>query len=167
VELIARLDGAEETVQLERHGDVYRLRIGERAYEVDVARFGASGRSLLIAGVQHEVVVKPLGRGRYQVASAHGLEEVEMVDPLTHLARRTRADGGGEGARVTTAYMPGRVVTLLVGAGDEVAAGQGVLVLEAMKMENEIRTEQAGVIARFFVEPGQAVESGDPLFEVE
>ena len=167
MELIARLDGAEQTVELERHGDVYRLRIGDQAYEVDAASFGPSGRSLLIAGVQHEVVVKSLGRGRYQVASARGLEEVEMVDPLTHLAERARADGPGGGARLTTAYMPGRVVTLLAGVGDAVAAGQGVLVLEAMKMENEIRSEQAGVIAKFFVEPGQAVESGDPLFELE
>ena len=51
--------------------------------------------------------------------------------------------------------------------GEVVEAGQGLLVLEAMKMENEIRAERAGVVRRFLVEPGQPVESGDPLFEVE
>ena len=63
--------------------------------------------------------------------------------------------------------MPGRVVALLVAQGDQVEPGQGVLVLEAMKMENEIAAEAAGVVSQFFVEEGQAVEGGDPLFEVE
>ena len=63
--------------------------------------------------------------------------------------------------------MPGRVVTLLVGEGETVKAGQGVVVLEAMKMENEIQTDVAGVVKKIFVEEGQSVEGGDPLFEIE
>jgi pyruvate carboxylase subunit B len=63
--------------------------------------------------------------------------------------------------------MPGRVVALLVKEGDEVAAGQGVVVLEAMKMENEIRAEHEGRITKLHVEPGQAVDTGSPLFEME
>ena len=167
MELIARLDGREESVVLERHGDVYRVEIGDRVFEVDVERFGEAGRSLIIGGVQHEVVVKSLGRGRYQVASARGLGEVEMIDPLTHLARQARQPEEVAGSQRTTAYMPGRVVTHLVEAGETVEVGQGVLVLEAMKMENEICAERGGVVSAFFVEPGQAVENGDPLFEVE
>ena len=62
--------------------------------------------------------------------------------------------------------MPGRVVAVLVEAGAPVDAGQGVVVLEAMKMENEIQAESAGVVSRILVEPGQAVEGGDPLFEI-
>ena len=81
---------------------------------------------------------------------------------------RERAGGRAAGGPQTIdAYMPGRVVTLLVAAGDEVQAGQGVLVLEAMKMENEIQAERQGVIRRLLVKPGQAVEGGDPLFEME
>jgi biotin carboxyl carrier protein len=63
--------------------------------------------------------------------------------------------------------MPGRVVAVLAEEGARVEAGQGVVVLEAMKMENEIRAERAGTLARLHVRPGQAVEGGDPLFEVE
>ncbi|MCH9648528.1 MAG: biotin/lipoyl-binding protein [Deltaproteobacteria bacterium] len=63
--------------------------------------------------------------------------------------------------------MPGRVVTLLVSEGDQVEEGQGILVLEAMKMENEIPAESSGVVSRLLVECGQAVDNGDPLFEVE
>ena len=62
--------------------------------------------------------------------------------------------------------MPGRVVELLVAEGDRVEEGQGVLVLEAMKMENEIQAEREGVIERFFVADGQAVEGGNPLYEI-
>ena len=63
--------------------------------------------------------------------------------------------------------MPGRVVAVLVGEGEPVRAGQGVVVLEAMKMQNEIQAEHDGVVKRVCVEPGQAVEGGDLLFELE
>jgi pyruvate carboxylase subunit B len=62
--------------------------------------------------------------------------------------------------------MPGRVVAVLAREGEEVAAGQGIVVLEAMKMENEILADRAGTIRALFVQPGQAVEGGDPLFEI-
>ncbi|TNF74372.1 MAG: acetyl-CoA carboxylase biotin carboxyl carrier protein subunit [Acidobacteria bacterium] len=62
--------------------------------------------------------------------------------------------------------MPGRVVALLVEEGQEVESGDGLVVLEAMKMENEIRAETAGVVRKILVSEGQAVEGGDPLFEI-
>jgi pyruvate carboxylase subunit B len=62
--------------------------------------------------------------------------------------------------------MPGRVVAVLVEEGAAVTAGQGVVVLEAMKMENEIRAEADGTVAKIFVQPGQAVDTGNPLFEL-
>lgn len=167
MQLIARLDGREERLEVRRQGEVFLVDVGERSYEVDVERLSHFTRSLVIAGEQHEVVVRALGRGRYQVASARGLCEVEVVDPLTHLARQAGQSAGTAGARTTSAYMPGRVVELLVEVGDVVKAGQGVVVLEAMKMENEIQAERDGVVRRFFVERDQPVESGDPLFEVD
>ncbi|MGB5552633.1 MAG: biotin/lipoyl-containing protein, partial [Thermoanaerobaculia bacterium] len=63
-------------------------------------------------------------------------------------------------------YMPGRVVELLVQEGDEVTVGQGLVVLEAMKMENEIQADRAGTVKKIFVSAGQPVEGGDPLFEL-
>jgi biotin carboxyl carrier protein len=63
--------------------------------------------------------------------------------------------------------MPGRVVEILAAEGERVEAGQGVLVLEAMKMKNEIQAESAGVVTRILVDEGQTVEGGDPLFEME
>ena len=62
--------------------------------------------------------------------------------------------------------MPGRVVAVLVEEGHQVEVGQGVVVLEAMKMENEIRAEVAGKVTKLHVRPGQSVEGGDLLFEI-
>ena len=88
-----------------------------------------------------------------------------MVDPLTHLARQAHG-AAAAGAHQVSAYMPGRVVAVLVEEGQAVEAGQGLVVLEAMKMENEIQAEAAGVVTKILVAPGQAVEGGDPLFEI-
>jgi biotin carboxyl carrier protein len=66
-----------------------------------------------------------------------------------------------------TSPMPGKVVKLLVGEGQEVGAGQGVIVVEAMKMENELKSAVAGKVKEIFVEEGQVVESGAKLLLVE
>ncbi len=181
MELIVRHRDREEEVHLERTESGYRVAVGEASYEVDVALagdvrsgpFGATVHSLLIDGLQHEVTVRrqtsavgpqPGDECVYWVASAAGAGEVEIMDPLTHLARLTHETGGG--IHQVTAYMPGRVVEILVEEGDEVAAGQGVVVLEAMKMKNEIQTESAGVVRKLLVEQDQTVEGGDALFEI-
>ena len=111
--------------------------------------------------------MRSLGDGAYWVSTGRGSGPVEVSDPLAHLASQTRGGTGGRKRKRINAYMPGRVVALLAAEGQEVALGQGVLVLEAMKMENEIAAEHAGTIARIFVQPGQAVETGNPLFELE
>lgn len=92
---------------------------------------------------------------------------VSITDPLTHLASQTRGGKGGKRQRKVAAYMPGRVVAVLVEEGGTVTAGQGVIVLEAMKMENEIRAEHDGTVVKIFVQPGQAVDMGNPLFELD
>ena len=167
MKLIARLGEREESIELERHGNRFHIRVGEVDYQVDATPTGELGRSLLIDGVQHEIAISSLGRGRYEVSSTRGLSEVQVLDPLTHLANSSRADSGDGSLGRVTAYMPGRVVALLAEEGEEVEAGQGVVVLEAMKMENEIQTEVAGRIGRIHVEAGQPVENGDLLFEIE
>jgi biotin carboxyl carrier protein len=113
------------------------------------------------------VAVHPQEDGAYWVSTAQDSGPVEVADPLTHLAAQAHGGKGGKRHQRVNAYMPGRVVALLAEEGQEVTAGQGVLVLEAMKMENEIRAEHDGRIGKLFVQPGQAVEMGNPLFELE
>jgi biotin carboxyl carrier protein len=94
-------------------------------------------------------------------------QEVEVLDPLTHLARKSRGGDAAGGRQQVRAMMPGLVKEVLVEEGAEVTAGQGVVVLEAMKMENEIACEGAGKVTKIFVEPGVHVDGGEPLFEIE
>jgi pyruvate carboxylase subunit B len=173
VDLIVRSGSREEKVKVRRDDDFYDVTIGDRTYRVEAAtaRAGAQSlRSLLslrINGAQHEVAVRHQGEGVYWVSTRQGAVAVEVSDPLTALATQSRAAKGGRRRQTVKAYMPGRVVTLLAAEGEEVAAGQGVLVLEAMKMENEIRAEHDGTVTRIYVQPGQAVDNGTPLFELE
>jgi biotin carboxyl carrier protein len=173
VELIVTVGGRTEKVRVEREGDGLRVQVGERSYVVDLAAAGPRHWSILDVsslsggGEQFEVAVLPRGAGRWWVSSSRGGVLAEVTDPLTHLARQGAASRGTKRREQVTAYMPGRVVSVLVAAGAGVRAGEAVLVLEAMKMQNEIQAEHDGVIKRVCVEPGQAVESGDLLFELE
>ncbi|HVS14569.1 MAG TPA: biotin/lipoyl-containing protein [Thermoanaerobaculia bacterium] len=170
VELRVRIGERVERVTVEALDEHrYRVRVGERSLEVDARRIGGFD-SLIVDGRQFELALtereRRAGASVYLVGDGRESREVEVLEPLAYLAREAGGGGAGAAATVVRAYMPGRVVQVLAPEGATVAAGQGVLVLEAMKMENEIQAEAAGVVAQIFVEPGQAVEGGDPLFEV-
>lgn len=166
MELVVRNEGREERVRVESTAQGYRVRIGDTTYQVDLALIGNGLQSLLIDGKQTEVTVRHQGDGRYRVTSRRFSTEVSVTDPLTFLAQQTHGQTEAQGLSVVTAYMPGRVTAILAQEGDAVVRGQGILVLEAMKMENEIQADADGVLCRLLVEEGQAVEAGDPLFEV-
>jgi biotin carboxyl carrier protein len=157
VELIVTVAGRTEKVRVEREGERMRVFVGERAYEVDQATVGSRHWSLLADGEQFEVAVFPRGAGRWWVSSSRGGVLAEVTDPLTHLARQGASGKGARRHEQVTAYMPGRVVSVLVAEGDAVHAGQGVLVLEAMKMQNEIQAEHDGTIKKVCVAAGHAV----------
>jgi biotin carboxyl carrier protein len=167
VELIVRRGEREERVRVRRGEAGYEVTLGGRTFAVDAVTVVEDVYSLRLDGAQHEVSVHRVEEGRYLVGWRGGAAEVEVADPLTALARSTHAAVAVKGPRRVTAYMPGRVVAVLAREGEEVAAAQGVVVLEAMKMENEILADRAGTVRAIFVEIGQAVEGGDPLFEIE
>lgn len=170
MELIVRHLEREEKVKLERHDHGYTVQVGESTYRIDLAsaQGGALFSLCLDDGRQYEVAVRRTGsaaHGTYHVSSFRGAHAVEVMDPLTHLAEQARSEAGGaKGA--TRAYMPGRVVEILVAEGDTVTKGQGIVVLEAMKMKNEIAADCDGQILAIKVKAGQAVEGGDVLFEI-
>lgn len=89
-----------------------------------------------------------------------------VADPRSLKARRARA-GGADGPRAIKASMPGRVVRVLAQPGETVEAHQGVVVIEAMKMQNELKSPKSGVIAEMKVKPGDTVSAGEVLAVVE
>ena len=156
---IARENGREVEVQVERHGAGYRVRIGDRWIEADFVRVGNYVRSLRLAdGTQYSLVHHHHGN-THEITMRGAMFEVDVIDPLA-AKRRNREDGGGS-TGIVKALMPGRVVRVLVSKGDTVAKGAGLLILEAMKMENEIQAEKAGTVAEVKVKPGDTVGTGD------
>jgi biotin carboxyl carrier protein len=166
VDLIVRHGEREERVQVRRIGNQYEVTIGNRTYQVDAATARAGLRSLRIDGSQHEVAVRQI-KESYWVSTPSSAGAVSVTDPLTHLAAQSNSGKGRRRNEKVTAYMPGRVVAILAQEGETVTAGQGIVVLEAMKMQNEIRAEHDGTLIKIHVQSGQAVEGGDPLFELE
>lgn len=169
----------------------YHVRVGPRTIVVEVegARVSVDGEPLeahlatvpgtplyhlLLAGESWTVAAQPLegpgeiGGPRWALGAVGERIEVEAVDDRTHqiqslTGRRTTGTGGG----VVRAPMPGLVVRVEVSEGDRVGAGAGLVAVEAMKMENELRAARTGVVAKVHVRPGQAVEKGTPLITLD
>jgi biotin carboxyl carrier protein len=162
VEFDATVDGRTIRVEVAEVAGRYRLRLDGETMEVDLAEAGHRFWSLLASGQSHAVgVVRE--RGGYRVyLDARGVT-VSLADAARGSAPPRPRDAGP--ARIT-APMPGRIVRVLVETGRAVAAGDGVVVVEAMKMENELRTPRAGRVVRVTVSEGQAVEAGALLMVV-
>jgi biotin carboxyl carrier protein len=129
---------------------------------------GTPLRQLLLDGRPLTLSVEPLGRGRWALAPGGERLEVEVLDERTRHIRSLT--GGGDqrrAAEVLKAPMPGLVVRVQAREGDAVEAGAGLIVLEAMKMENELKAAAPGVVKSVRVAPGEAVEKGQVLVEFE
>ena len=161
---IARHDGKEIDVEVERHGIAYRVRIGERWIDVDLVDAGGFVRSLRLQdGTQFSLIHHREGN-EHLITLSGATISVEIIDPLAQRRRRGEDDMGAGG--LVKALMPGRVVRVLVNKGDAVQRGGGLLILEAMKMENEIQAPIDGVVDQIFVTPGDTVDGGAELVHI-
>jgi acetyl/propionyl-CoA carboxylase alpha subunit len=132
-----------------------------RTLSVDARMLEPGVMSLLVEGRQYRCVLD--GDGVVIGGRRYGFE----VDDPRSLQGRRGAGAGADGPRAVKAPMPGRVVRVLVAAGDEVEEGQGVVVIEAMKMQNELKSPKAGRVVRVGAAVGDTVGSGDVLVVVE
>ena len=161
--VVTARDGAQKTFKVESNGGMWRvdgepvslnsenalrdslsLLVGEKSYDV---------RRTIVAG---ETVIDVEGE-RFTV---------EVRDPRSLRGRRG-AGAGGEGPKKITAPMPGKVVRIVAQTGSVVESGDGVLVIEAMKMQNELKAPKAGKVAKITVKEGDTVNPGDTLAVVE
>ena len=130
---------------------------------------GTPVRMVTIGDEVHRVVARrgPT-RGRYTLWLDGFRFEVEALDERTRAIRElSAASAGPSGPAPLIAPMPGMIVRVAVQVGDQVEAGQGLVVMEAMKMENELRATAAGRVKSVLAEPGTAVEKGALLLELE
>jgi biotin carboxyl carrier protein len=116
-------------------------------------------------GRNYGVASQRLSRNRWRVSLAQRTFEVHLHDPLERAV--VAAAAAHAGPHEVRAPIPGRVVSVAVVEGDEVKAGQPLLVLEAMKMENQLCAEGAGRVERVLISPGATVEGGQVLVVVQ
>ena len=155
------------TVEVEVDGD--RVTVGGRV--VSAVLTGVPGtplRQLLIEDRSVAVAVDPAGRGHWLLSRRGERWEAEVVDERTrHIRTLTGEAAGARGPGALRAPMPGLVVRVLVEGGQRVEQGDGLVVLEAMKMENELRATAPGLVKVVHARPGDTVEKGQSLVELE
>jgi biotin carboxyl carrier protein len=165
------LNGRSRTVSIERAGqNRFRVSVDGVTSLVDAQRAGEFGVSLILPDGLHEATCVQLapGRTRGELLAYLGGRSV-TVSVNGRRTGRGAADGGAaaHGEQRVTAPMAGRVVRVLVAEGDQVEARQPVAVVEAMKMENELRSPKAGRVKDVAVTAGSSVEAGRVLVVIE
>jgi pyruvate carboxylase subunit B len=165
VKYFVTIEGEEFEVSV----DGARVTVGAREFEAHLRAVpGTPVRHLLLDDLSLTVPVEAVGKGRWALAYHGDRWEVEVIDQRTRHVRGLTADRSvARGPSALRAPMPGLVVRLGASAGQTVTPGQGIVVLEAMKMENELRAVAGGVVKLVLVEPGQAVEKGQVLVEFQ
>jgi multidrug efflux pump subunit AcrA (membrane-fusion protein) len=175
------VEGRTRTVSIDRsdRSGRFRVTLDGEPHLLDLARAGEFGLSILAVpfsgGEGPQKVTVP---GSWDVQLIPGSVRGELLVSLrgrtASVAINGRRTGHSADAAVhahgevhITAPMPGRVVRLLVAPGDEIAVRQGVVVVEAMKMENELRAPRAGRVKEVSVAPGTSVEAGRVLAIIE
>lgn len=145
------------------------VRVDGRSVEAALAHAeGTPVRGLMVGVETYRLVADRGPRGRWQIHLRGRALELDVVDERTKAIRDMTGPGAGaQGPRPVVAPMPGMVVKVEVVEGDVVQAGQGIVIVEAMKMENELKAAGDGSVAELYVNEGQAVELGARLVRLE
>jgi len=158
------IDGRKRRVELDPTGPAgpWRIRVDGQPVEADVHLLRPGVLSLLIAGQSYRIV---LDADPADPALHVGAQRIpyRVDDPRARSRRNARTDG----PVTLKSSMPGRVIRVLVEKGEAVAAGQGILVIEAMKMQNEIKSPKEGRVRELRVSPGDTIAAGDNLAVIE
>jgi biotin carboxyl carrier protein len=166
---VALLDGGrrEEKVEVRPLAPgIFEVRIGDRVRRVDAWRHDHGTLSLLVDGRSWSATLDERDPAIH-VRVRDSVFPIEILDERHLRLRRAAGQFTLEGKQTVTAPMPGKVVKILAGIGTEVAEGQPLLVIEAMKMENELRSPRAGKVVELHVKEGQTVEGNARLCAVE
>ena len=164
---VATLGSDEIEIRVQQPSDgqnSWRVAIGDRVFEVDAQKVRPGVWSLLCGGRSYTIDLDARKRGTAIICGT-----IEAIGQLEDLRRKRLAQavsgpaGGAASGEVVRAPIAGKVVKVLASPGGAVEAGNSVAVLEAMKMENEIKAERGGEVAKVHVEVGQSVDTGDVL----
>ena len=157
--------GKPRRLELEKAGGGWQCRLDGQPVHIDAVIPRRDVLSLLVDGHAYEIKREQTATDLHMWVGSSRFA-VELRDPRS-LRSRQQAGGDEKGPRKVVAPMPGRIVRLLVAENSQVEAGQGIVVVEAMKMQNEIKSPKKGVVKKMLATPGAAVNPGDVLAVVE
>lgn len=161
------IGGRTREIELVRNSESTRWRVmlDGQEIEADAVSMQSDVLSLLIGGKSYRVLSDPRSEETAVVLGSQRIPYM-VADPRS-LQSRSGAGAAHAGTRVVKAPMPGRIVRVLVHQGESVVAHQGLLVMEAMKMQNELRSPSSGTVARIAVQPGDTVQPAQVLVTIE
>ena len=154
---ITTINGNEYVIELLANGD---LKVNDQIYDADLQQLGEGGLvSLLIDNRSYEAAVQSPERDHWQILLEGELYDVQVQDERAYRLAKARGELEADtGVVATRAPMPGVVVRVPVGVDDRVHIGQTMVILESMKMENELKATRAGVVLAVKVSAGDSVE---------
>jgi biotin carboxyl carrier protein len=170
MKFIVRVGGRETPVDIQRRDGTYEVKMDSRFYTVDATTFGDTELfSLLINGKSFLIDSAPVNpeRGEYYARVLGRHYDVDVLDELMLAARDAEKAQEHTGAHVVRAPMPGLIVHVHAAPGTTVKAGEPVVIMEAMKMRNELTADVAGVVKSIAVKIGDKVDSQAPLVTIE
>jgi biotin carboxyl carrier protein len=168
MKLNAQIGDETREVDIRRDGRRVFARVDDREYELEASQPEPNVFLLKHNGRIYEFFVSPTESANdpYMVSSRSGDLEIKLIDPKRLRGAGKSAEHGDGLAEIKT-MMPGKVVRLILKPGDTVEKGDAVLVVEAMKMQNDLKSPKAGIVKEIRVEEGTTVAAGDVLAIVE
>ena len=164
---IGKLGEQSYTVEIEETGkSVYRVSVDGNEFVVDGKKTGRTNYSLIVDNRYFEIEVDN-SEDEYRVLVDGRNYHVHLVDERRVRVGGAESDAQLQGRQRVSVPMPGKVIAVLVSEGDLVEKGQGLVIVEAMKMENEVRSPSAGVVKEIRVKPGETVDAATVLVVVE
>lgn len=145
----------------------WTLTVDGEAHAVDAHRLPTGGWSLLIGDVSWVIDVDTAKNGALLVSAGGASVPVSLVDPRREMLGKHVLRKQDSGPNVMRSQMPGKIIKVVAKVGDKVSAGQGLLLVEAMKMENELVAARDGVVLEIHVKVGQAVEAQEALVTLQ
>jgi biotin carboxyl carrier protein len=142
----------------------YKVNVDGKEYEVEVENIGDGNLEIKLGDKKSTVSIEELSSGTAHTSSSKPVYKAPSYTPKAEPAPTpVQSSGNGEPIK---AVMAGTVLSIKRKVGDKVAIGDVVLILEAMKMENEISTPTEGTVRAILVNPGQSINTGDTLFTI-
>ena len=156
------VDGRTHRLELSRSEHTWTCKVDGETMEVDAALTARDVLSVLVGNKAYEIKRERSLRGELHMVIGSARYSVDVQDPRSLRTRRAGASSEA-GPQKLTAAMPGKIVRIMVKEKDEVKAGQPVLVMEAMKMQNEMKSPKDGRVQKILTSEGSTVNAGDTL----